>query len=249
MTEITIQKGDCLDILETYNNNTFDFVYLDPPFNRGYGHYNEEGIGYSDDYDDYWKFLRSRLYEIHRVLKPNGSMIFHIDWHLAHYVKVLILDIIFGSKNCMNEIIWAYDYGGRPKKRWAQKHDTLFWYVKDQKDYTFNLDASDRIPYLAPDLVGTEKAVRGKTPTDVWWHTIVPTNSKEKTGYPTQKPLGILRRIIAVHSNPGDLVLDPFAGSGTTGAACKELGRSCVLIDSNPQAIKVMQERLQPETN
>jgi len=105
------------------------------------------------------------------------------------------------------------------------------------------VDEIERIPYMAPGLVGPEKAALGKLPTDTWWHTIVPTNGKEKTGYPTQKPLGIIRRIVAASSNPGDLVLDFFAGSGTTGMVCHELGRDFILVDSNPQAIETMKLR------
>ena len=178
-----------------------------------------------------------------RCLAPAGSLFVHLDAREVHYVKIA-LDRLLGRDRFINEIIWAYDYGGRPKDRWPAKHDTILWYAMDPERYTFNYDAIDRIPYMAPDLVGPEKAARGKTPTDVWWHTIVPTNGKEKTGYPTQKPLGILRRLIAVHSNPGDTVLDFFAGSGTTGAAAAELGRGSILIDSSPDAIEVMRRRL-----
>jgi site-specific DNA-methyltransferase (adenine-specific) len=169
-------------------------------------------------------------------------MYFHIDYREAHYCKVW-LDQIFGRENFINEIIWAYDYGGRPKNRWPAKHDTILMYVKNHKDYVFNRDAIERIPYMAPGLVGEEKAARGKLPTDTWWHTIVSPTGKEKTGYPTQKPLGILRRIIQASSNPGDLVLDFFAGSGTTGAAALELGRRFLLVDNNREAYEVMQKR------
>jgi site-specific DNA-methyltransferase (adenine-specific) len=197
---------------------------------------------YPDSFDDYLAFLEPRLREAYRVLAPQGTLYFHIDYREAHYCKVLF-DTIFGRRCFLNEIIWAYDYGGRTKRKWAPKHDTILVYVKDPTRYTFNADAIDRVPYMAPALVGPEKAARGKIPTDTWWHTIVPTNSRERTGYPTQKPLGILTRIIAASSNPGDLVLDFFAGSGTTGAACLVLSRSFVLVDNNPQAIAVMARR------
>jgi len=177
------------------------------------------------------------------VLKSNGSLFFHIDWREAHYCKIW-LDKIFGRDNFINEIIWVYDYGARSKKKWSTKHDTIFWYAKNPKQYTFNYDEIERIPYMAPGLVGPEKAKRGKTITDCWWHTIVPTNGKEKTGYPTQKPLGIIERIIKVHSNPGDLVLDFFAGSGTIGEVCCKLNRSFILIDNNPEAISIIKKRL-----
>ena len=176
------------------------------------------------------------------ILAPHGSLYFHIDYREVHYCKVL-LDTIFGRDCFLNEIIWAYDYGGRPKNRWPPKHDNILLYVKDPANYVFNYDEIERIPYMAPGLVGPEKAARGKLPTDTWWHTIVPTNGKEKTGYPTQKPLGILRRIVQASSRPGDLVLDFFAGSGTTGAACLEFGRRFILVDDNPQAIEVMRHR------
>jgi site-specific DNA-methyltransferase (adenine-specific) len=176
------------------------------------------------------------------LLAPHGSLYFHIDYREVHYCKVM-LDQIFGRESFLNEIIWAYDYGGRTKKKWPPKHDNILWYARDPRHYTFNLDQIDRIPYMAPGLVGPEKARRGKLPTDTWWHTIVATNSKEKTGYPTQKPLGVMRRILLASSDPGDLVLDFFAGSGTTGVCCLELGRRFILIDNNPQALQVMRRR------
>jgi site-specific DNA-methyltransferase (adenine-specific) len=204
---------------------------------------------YADIFDDYIGFLRPRMIEAHRVLTSTGSLFLHIDPREVHYCKVM-LDEVFahaggaGRACFQNEIIWAYDYGARATKRWPAKHDNILWYTKDPRQYTFHLDASDRIPYMAPGLVGAEKTARGKTPTDVWWHTIVPTNGKEKTGYPTQKPLGILERIVRVHSNPGDTVLDFFAGSGTTGVAALRNGRSALLIDQSPEACDLMHTRL-----
>jgi len=203
------------------------------------------GTGYADRFDDFLGFLRPRLAEAHRLLAPTGSLFFHIDPREVHYCKVL-LDEIFGRSCFQNEIIWAYDYGARPLRRWPSKHDTILWYTRDPVRYTFHLAESDRIPYMAPTLVGAAKARRGKTPTDVWWHTIVSPTGKEKTGYPTQKPLGVLERIVRVHSDPGDLVLDFFAGSGTTGEAAARHGRRFLLIDSNPEAIAVMKRRLAP---
>lgn len=206
---------------------------------------------YSDAFDDYLGFLRPRLAEAHRILTPTGSLFFHIDPREVHYCKVL-LDEIFaldggaGRACFQNEIIWAYDYGARPSRRWPPKHDNILWYTKHPTDYTFHLGASDRIPYMAPKMVGSAKAARGKTPTDVWWHTIVSPTGKEKTGYPTQKPLGILERIVRVHSNPGDTVLDFFAGSGTTGVAAARNGRHSILIDKSTEAVRIMRHRLQP---
>jgi site-specific DNA-methyltransferase (adenine-specific) len=189
------------------------------------------------------------------VLKKNGSLFLHLDYREVHYIKIE-LDKIFGRECFMNEIIWAYDYGGRSKRKWSSKHDTILWYVKDPKNYTFNFDQIDRIPYMAPGLVGKEKAARGKTPTDCWWNTIVPTQGEERTGYPTQKPLGIINRIVHVHSNPGDTLLDFFAGSGSLGASAYQHNRNCILIDMNPQAIEIMTKRLlhtsklsEPRTN
>jgi site-specific DNA-methyltransferase (adenine-specific) len=209
-----------------------------------------EVAGYADRFEDFLGFLRPRMVEAHRVLSPTGSLFFHIDYREVHYCKVM-LDGIFdfngegsGRACFQNEIIWAYDYGARAKKRWPAKHDNILWYTRDPERYTFNLDGSDRIPYMAPGLVGAEKAARGKTPTDVWWHTIVSPTGKEKTGYATQKPLGILERIVRVHSNPGELVLDFFAGSGTAGEAAARHGREYCLVDESTEAVGVMEKRL-----
>jgi len=253
MSEIEWIEGNSIEIVDLITNESVDLVYIDPPFNTGktqslartkdYKEFVGIERSYEDSFDDYWGWMFPLLKDIHRILKAEGSLFLHLDWREAHYAKVY-LDIIFGRGNFQNEIIWAYDYGGRSKKKWSSKHDTIFWYSKHPKKYTFNFDEMDRIPYMAPGLVGPEKAARGKTPTDVWWHTIVPTNGKERTGYPTQKPLGVLKRIINVHTNPGDLVVDLFAGSGTTGEACKILDRNCILVDCNPEAIEVIKERI-----
>lgn len=200
---------------------------------------------YADTFSDYLAFLRPRLLEAHRLLTPTGSLFLHLDPRESHYAKVL-LDEIFGRAHFRNEIIWAYDYGGKPRDRWPAKHDNILWYTRSPTRYTFHYDAIDRIPYMAPSLVGPEKAARGKIPTDVWFITVVPTNSREKTGYPTQKPLKLLERILRVHSSPGDLVLDFFAGSGTTGMAAANLGRRFLLIDSSPDAVRIMRNRLGP---
>jgi len=202
-------------------------------------------LSYDDTFDDYWGFLGPRLEHAWRVLKPEGTLYVHLDWREVHYAKVA-LDLIFGREQFLNEIIWAYDYGGKSKTRWPTKHDTILVYVKDPARYIFNSDAIDREPYMAPGLVGPEKAARGKLPTDVWWHTIVSPTGKEKTGYATQKPLGILRRIVQASSNPGDWVLDPFGGSGSTGHAAAELGRKFLMMDSHDQALEVMNTRLAP---
>jgi site-specific DNA-methyltransferase (adenine-specific) len=269
-----IVQGDNLVVLQSLATASVELIYVDPPFNTGkrqsrtqmktirdeagdrtgFGgrRYRTEvleqqtgGAGYGDSFDDFLGFLRPRLIEAHRVLSPTGSLFFHIDYREVHYCKIM-LDEIFGRECFQNEIIWAYDYGARATKRWPAKHDNILWYTKDPKQYTFNLNESDRIPYMAPGLVGAKKAARGKTPTDVWWHTIVSPTGREKTGYATQKPLGILERIVRVHSNAGDTVMDFFAGSGTTGAAAAKHGRSFIMVDESAAAIAVMEKRLAP---
>ncbi len=263
--------ADNLDVLNSLPDSEIDLIYVDPPFNTGRtqartsirtvrddtegdrigfqgNRYRTVKVGsraFSDRFDDYLSFLEPRFREARRVLNSNGSLFLHVDYREVHYCKVL-LDEVFGRETFINEIVWAYDYGARSKSRWPAKHDNILWYAKNPDDYTFNYEDVDRIPYMAPGLVGPEKAARGKTPTDVWWHTIVPTNGKEKTGYPTQKPLGIVERIVRVHSNPGDAVMDFFAGSGTTGEAAAKLGRDFILVDNNPEAVKVMAKRLEP---
>jgi site-specific DNA-methyltransferase (adenine-specific) len=238
---IEIVEQDNLEFLQKCGSQ-FDLIYIDPPFNTGKTQRLHEN-SYQDKYADFISFMEPRLIEAHRLLKPSGTIYVHLDYREAYKIRVL-LDRVFGYDCFLNEIIWAYDYGARQKRKWPTKHDTILVYVKDPDNYYFDIDACDRIPYMAPGLVGPEKAARGKTPTDVWWHTIVPTNGSERVGYPTQKPLGILRRIVSVSSPQGGNVLDFFAGSGTTGAACQELERNCVLGDSNPQAIAVMKRRL-----
>lgn len=266
----TAVLGDNLPVLESLPDESFQLIYIDPPFNTGktqskatlkvtrsetgtrtgfkgssYTEIRSNALDYNDSFRDYWAFLEPRLREAHRVLKKSGTLYLHLDYREAHYAKVL-LDGILGRECFLNEVIWAYDYGGKTKSRWPAKHDTILVYVKDPKNYYFDSSAVDREPYMAPGLVTPEKAARGKLPTDVWWHTIVPTTGKEKTGYPTQKPLGILRRIVTASSRPGDWVLDFFAGSGTTGAACLELDRKFLTVDQNPQALQVMERRLGP---
>ena len=262
--------GDNLPILQALPAESVALIYIDPPFNTGRAQarsqlktvrddsggdrtgfqgrrYKTIQLGqqaFADDFGtEFLEFLEPRLQEARRVLTANGSLYFHIDYREVHYCKIL-LDQIFGRECFLNEIIWAYDYGARTKKKWPPKHDNILLYVKSQNDYVFNTEAIERIPYMAPGLVGPEKAARGKLPTDTWWHTIVSPTGKEKTGYPTQKPLGILNRIIQASSCPGDTVLDFFAGSGTTGEAAYQLGRNFILIDKNPQALEVMKKRL-----
>lgn len=263
-----VHFADNLQVLRDMEAESVDLVYTDPPFNtgrtqtrtrlrtvqddrngdrtgfQGRRYRTERGLerSFFDAFDDYEAFLEPRLREAHRVLARAGSLYLHLDYREVHYAKVL-LDDIFGRECFLNEIIWAYDYGGRPKRKWPAKHDNILLYVKDPVRYFFDAGAVERIPYMAPGLVGPAKAARGKLPTDTWWHTIVPTNGRERTGYPTQKPAGIVRRVVQASSRPGDTVLDFFAGSGTLGAVARELGRRFILVDNNPQALEVMARR------
>jgi len=249
-SDVTVVHSENLIWLLGQASESVDMIYIDPPFNTGSAKSNaamkERGASlasYDDSFDDYLGFLEPRLVEAYRLLKPDGSLFFHIDYREVHYCKVL-LDSIFGRDSFINEIIWAYDYGARSKTKWPTKHDNILWYAKDPNNYQFHIEEVDRIPYMAPGLVGPEKAALGKTPTDTWWHTIVPTNGKERVGYPTQKPLGIINRLVLVHSRPGDLLLDFFAGSGTLGVSAKINGRNCILVDSSEEAVLVSAKRI-----
>ena len=260
--------GDNLSAMGRLPDGFFDLIYMDPPFNTGRAQArrtltveadtNGDRVGfggrryrsrllqtlaYDDAFCDYLAFLEPRVQRARELLAAHGTLYFHIDYREAHYCK-LLLDEVFGRDAFLNEIIWSYDYGAKPRRRWPAKHDTILAYVRTPGAHWFDADAVEREPYMAPGLVGPEKAARGKRPTDVWFHTIVPTNGREKTGYPTQKPEGVLRRLVAASSKPGGWCLDPFAGSGTLGAVCRELGRRYVLIDDNPVAVAVMTSRL-----
>ena len=266
-----VVEADNLEALRALPDGCVDLAYADPPFatgeaqrltsirtgrgdgvRRGYGGrtYRYEvvsDLAWDDDLplDQHLEALGARLVEIHRVLAPHGSLYLHVDWRTAHHAR-LLLDEVFGPERFLNEIVWAYDYGGRHRDRWPRKHDTILWYAKGDR-WLFERDAIDRVPYLAPGLVGPEKAARGKLPTDVWWMTIVPPGSAERTGYPTQKPVRLLERIVAASSRPGDLVLDPYAGSGTTAVAAARLGRRWLLVDREPVAVEIMRDRLARE--
>ncbi len=264
-----VVHADNLDVLRALGDASFTLIYLDPPFNTGrrqarqtttsvrseggagsvtgfkgqtYERIKGDLLRYDDRFEDYWEFLEPRLIEAWRLLAADGTLYLHLDYREAHYAKVL-LDALFGRESFLNEIIWAYDYGAKSKNRWPTKHDTILVYVKDPSRYYFDSTAVDREPYMAPGLVTPAKAELGKLPTDVWWHTIVSPTGREKTGYPTQKPEGILRRIVQASSREGDWVLDFFAGSGTTGAVAAALGRRFVLVDQNAEAIAVMRGR------
>jgi len=264
----TVVLGDNLEVVSGLPDGSFRLIYLDPPFNTGrtqrhravdtirdaegdrtgYGGERYRTVvrtlyAYDDRFEDYWAFLEPRLAEAWRLLDARGTLYLHLDYREAHYAKVA-LDALFGRESFLNELIWAYDYGGKSNRRWPAKHDTILVYVKDPDAYYFDNASVDREPYMAPGLVTPEKVARGKLPTDVWWHTIVATGGAERTGYPTQKPEGILRRIVQASTAPGDAVLDMFAGSGTTGAVARTLGRRFLLVDANPDAVAVMRRRL-----
>jgi DNA modification methylase len=263
-----IVLGDNLAVMAGLADGAFRMIYLDPPFNTGrertarrlrtvaasdgdrtgfggrrYRSEALEGSSYRDRFDDYLGFLEPRLREARRLLDPEGTLYLHLDYREAHYVK-LLCDEIFGRECFLNEIVWAYDYGAKPRRRWPAKHDTILVYVRDPEGYWFDADAVEREPYMAPGLVTPEKRARGKLPTDVWWHTIVPTSGRERTGYPTQKPEGLLRRMVLASSRPGDRVADFFAGSGTLGAVAAATGRRYLLVDESPDAVAVMERRL-----
>ncbi|GAB4099898.1 site-specific DNA-methyltransferase [Sinomonas halotolerans] len=263
-----VVEADNARVLAALPDGAFTMVYIDPPFNTGRAQKRHETtvvraasgdrVGFSgqryetikgalhrydDAFSDYWAFLEPRLVEAWRVLAEDGTLYLHLDYREVHYAKVM-LDAVFGRDCFLNEIIWAYDYGARTKRRWPTKHDNVLVYVKDPQRYHFDSEQVDREPYMAPGLVTPEKRALGKLPTDVWWHTIVSPTGREKTGYPTQKPEGLLRRMVTASSRPGDWVLDFFAGSGTLGAAAAALDRRFVCVDENPQAIEVMARRL-----
>ena len=263
-----IVHGDNLPLLRGLPDACVQLVYADPPFNTGrtqerrtlatvaapdgdrtgfggrrYATTLLERSSYGDRFDDYLAFLEPRLQELRRVLHPEGTLYLHLDYREAHSAK-LLLDELFGRECFLNELIWAYDYGAKPRRRWPQKHDTILVYVRDRERYLFDADAVDREPYMAPGLVTPEQRERGKRPTSVMWHTIVSPTGREKTGYPTQKPEALIRRFVQASSRPGDLCLDPFAGSGTLGAVAAKLGRRYLLIDESAEAVAVMRARL-----
>ena len=268
-----VVEADNLEALEALPDGCVDLAYADPPFatgraqrlvsvrsSQGAGQPTRTGfrgkrasyatvsdLAWDDDLplDDHLAALEARVRQVHRVLAPHGSLYLHVDWRTVHHVR-LLLDRVFGTERFLNELVWAYDYGGRAADRWPRKHDTILWYAKGPA-WRFEREAIDRVPYLAPGLVGPEKAARGKLPTDVWWMTIVPPASPERTGYPTQKPVRLLERIVAASSRPGELVLDPYAGSGTTAVAAARLGRRWLIVDRNPEAVAIARRRLEAE--
>jgi site-specific DNA-methyltransferase (adenine-specific) len=264
----TIHLNDSLTVLQGMPDESVSLVYVDPPFGtqhiqrlrslsstqastgtagfggRKYTHVQVSDMAYSDVHVDYiHDFLAPLLVETKRVLTKNGTLYLHMDWREVHYAKCY-LDTLFGRDNLLNCLVWSYNWGGRGRNRFPRKHDDILVYVKDPKNYVFNWDDIDRIPYGSPELQkDPARAARGQVPTDVWCMQIIGTGSRERTGYPTQKPIRLVERIIKASSNPGDTVLDFCAGSGTTGVAAHNLGRNFVLIDNNSTAIDVMKKR------
>lgn len=268
--------GDNLQVLKTLPDESVDLIYLDPPFfsNRNYeviwgdaGEVRSFNDRWSGDMMHYIGWLKERVQEMHRVLKPTGSLYLHCDWHADAYIRVHILDPIFGEKNFRNEIIWAYtNSGGRSKNGFAKKHDTIFWYSKLSKNFIFNskdvlierragktsrggIIGIDKDGRSFQEIKSNGKVYRyfldeGKIPEDVWTIETMPPHGRERLGYPTQKPEALLERIIKASSNEGDVVLDPFVGGGTTVAVAEKLNRKWIGIDQSVQAIKVSQERI-----
>lgn len=239
MSDITIIEGDSLVKMKSLATGSFDFIYVDPPF------VTEKDRG---DFDDRWgsvllwsDWFEPFVKESYRLLSDTGSIVVHLDYRAIHYARVL-MDQTFGYDNMLNEIIWCYASGGVSKRWLARKHDNLIWYVKDTKDYTFNVQ---REPYATPNVEGRKGFHdEGRMLNDWWRMSFLSTTASERVGYDSQKPEALLERLLTVFTNPGDNVLDFMAGSGTTGAAASSLGRKATLIDKNPNAIKKMKERI-----
>jgi site-specific DNA-methyltransferase (adenine-specific) len=253
-----VHHGQALNFLQSLDDSSIDLIYTDPPFGTGDMQTMSRKkagtviskIEYSDKFSNYMEFLEPHLWEMHRVLKDTGTMYLHLDWRWVHYAKV-VCDEIFGYDNFLNEIIWSYNFGGRGKDRFPQKHDTILVYAKELGKHTFNWDDIDRIPYAAPALQyagrtkeeAEKRIAEGQVPTDVWSMSIVGTASKERIGYPNQKPLKLIKRIIAASSNPNDIVIDPFVGSGSTAGAAIEMDRRFIVNDASQHAIDTMKKR------
>lgn len=234
---IEVHLGDILDLGE--NLPTVDMIYIDPPF-----YTQREFKNFSDrwtDLDEYLDELLRRVEVGWKLLKPGGNLLVHLDWRVVHHVRIRLDSIPGDAGEFQNEIIWKYNSGGASKARLARKHDTILWYTKSGADYTFNV-VREPYPY---EYSGKGFHPEGKMLSDVWTDIpIISTTGLERVGYATQKPLKLLERIIHIFSNPGDLVLDFYAGSGTTGVAAQGLGRSAILIDKNPEAVAKAEIRL-----
>lgn len=259
-----IYKQTASQLLASLATESVDMIYTDPPFgtqklqvmDRKTRGKTISKIQYSDKHEDYLAFLVPHLREMCRVLKSTGTMYLHLDQRWVHYAKVEC-DSIFGQENFLSEIIWSYNFGGRARDRFSAKHDNILVYAKSAGKHVFNMEEIDRIPYAAPELqyVGRTKEeaelriAKGQIPTDVWSMSIVGTAAKERLGYPNQKPLKLVKRAIVASSRPGDLVLDPFGGSGTTGAAAHSCGRQFIMSDSSDDAVAVMRQRFENDKN
>jgi len=244
---------NAVSVLAETPEASIDLVYVDPPFGTGHKQAlarKKAGevltyIEFEDPNKNYIAWLKAHVEGIKRVLKPTGSMYLHLDHHWVHRAKVMC-DEVFGAENFLNEVIWAYDFGGRGKRCWPKKHDSILVYSREEDQHVFNWDDIERIPYMAPGLQkDPARAEAGKVPTDVWWMSIVGTASKERNGYPTQKPVKLVERAVLASSPPGGIVMDVFAGSGTTGEAAHKHGREFVLGDTSPWAIETMQKRFE----
>jgi len=280
-----IYCGDCLLKLKEIPSDSIDLIYIDPPFssNRNYVAFweEQEKRHFEDRFENvsaYIDYMKPRLKELYRVLKPTGSFYYHCDWHASHYIKVLLdSDYLFGYSNFRNEIVWCYSQGGRPKDKYPRKHDTILYYGKSAK-VTFN-DEAIKIPYQLyseksaisftkvdakgrkyKEIYGTDRKRKyryyldeGKAPYD-WWIDIhqmtgrTAASRRQYLGYPTQKPLALLDRIIKASSNEGDIVLDAFCGCGTTILSAQRLKRKWIGIDISPTACRVMARRLEDTT-
>ena len=254
-----VHKAEAIHFLESIPDESVDLIYTDPPFGTGdKQQLNRKSKGvivsklsYDDKFEDYVDFLSRHLVHMRRILKQSGTMYLHLDWRWVHYAKVEC-DKIFGVRNFLNHVVWSYNFGGRGRDRWPQKHDDILVYTKSCGDHLFNWDEIDRIPYAAPELqfVGRSKEeaekriATGQVPTDVWSMSIVGTASRERVGYPSQKPLKLVKRVIRASSPHRGLVVDPFAGSGTTAVAALESGRDFLVCDRSEEAINVMKDRL-----
>lgn len=236
-----VVTGNAAAFLRVQESSSVQFCYIDPPFATQSVQRGSRG-SYSDRYklDDHKKMMERLLIKLYRVLDLDGSVMVHLDERTVHQTAVLMRDIF---EVHINDIIWCYQSGGAGKRNLAKKHDTILWYAKSER-YTFNVirepyprDYGDR-PGFHPE---------GRMLNDWWTIPIMSTTSKERVGYPNQKPLALLERCISIATNPGDVVLDFFCGSGTTGVAAKRLGRKYLLCDKNPEATAIAKERLQNE--
>ena len=261
--------GDNLEIMKSMGYNTIDLIYLDPPFNSN-KFYSSKGFSFNDRWkeDDYLTFMRQRLIIMRRLLKETGSIYLHCDPTASHYLKIM-MDEIFGIKNFRNEIVWCYKGPSPIKNRFPKKHDIVFYYTKTDKR-VFNCDVV-RVPYTESKekamkrWAHTKSGIftkdnfserenkikdlfeRGGKIIEDWWSDIgagghIPKN--ELVGYPTQKPKKLLERIIKASSNEGDIVMDPFCGSGTTCVVAKQLNRQYIGIDLSDKAIELTKQRM-----